>query len=157
MQKFNEPCIKTGDFARLCNTNKRTLFHYDEIGLFSPARTDEKGYRYYTESQCDVFFTITCLRELGMPLREIKTYIDHRNPGDLKALLLEQKKKVERELTHLKRIEQVIRTKLELVQTGEELCFQGRVTGVCLEELPEEYLITSPRLDTSDHLSLIHI
>ena len=46
MQKLHNPCIKTGEFARLCNTNKRTLFHYDEIGLFSPAYTDEKGYRF---------------------------------------------------------------------------------------------------------------
>ena len=69
MQKLNIPCIKTGEFAKLCGTNKRTLFHYDEIGLFSPAYTDEKGYRYYSENQCDVFFTITCLKELGMPLR----------------------------------------------------------------------------------------
>ena len=37
MQKKQIPFIKTGDFARLCNTNKRTLFYYDEIGLFSPA------------------------------------------------------------------------------------------------------------------------
>ena len=49
-------------FAKLCNTNKRTLFHYDEIGLFSPILTDDKGYRCYTENQCDVFFTITCLK-----------------------------------------------------------------------------------------------
>ena len=55
MQKFDTPCIKTGDFAKLCGTNKRTLFHYDEIGLFSPAYTDEKGYRFYSETQCDVF------------------------------------------------------------------------------------------------------
>ena len=69
MQKLDIPCIKTGEFAALCGTNKRTLFHYDEIGLFSPALTDEKGYRYYSENQCDVFFTITCLKELGMPLK----------------------------------------------------------------------------------------
>ena len=80
MQKFSVPCIKTGDFAKLCNTNKRTLIHYDEIGLFSPAYTDEKGYRYYSENQCDTFFTITCLKEIGMPLKEIKQYIDHKNP-----------------------------------------------------------------------------
>ena len=108
MQKFSNPCIKIGDFARLCNTNKRTLFHYDEIGLFSPAYTDEKGYRFYTESQCDVFFTITCLKELGMPLKEIKRYIDHRNPADLERLLLEQQKKVKQELKRLHRIEQVL-------------------------------------------------
>ena len=94
MQKFNNPCIKTGDFARLCNTNKRTLFHYDDIGLLKPAYTDEKGYRYYSESQCDVFFTITCLREIGMPLKDIKMYIDHRNPDKLKVLLEEQHQRV---------------------------------------------------------------
>ena len=43
MQKFNDPCIKTGDFARLCGTNKRTLIHYDEIGLFKPAYTDDRA------------------------------------------------------------------------------------------------------------------
>ena len=84
MRKLNKPCIKTGNFAKLCNTNKRTLFHYDEIGLFSPVLTDDKGYRYYTESQCDVFFTITYLKDIGMPLKEIK------DPENLKQLLLEQ-------------------------------------------------------------------
>ena len=34
-----------------------------------------KGYRYYSENQCDVFFTITCLKELGMPLKEIREYM----------------------------------------------------------------------------------
>ena len=34
MQKNDIPCIKTGDFAKLCGTNKRTLIHYDEIGIF---------------------------------------------------------------------------------------------------------------------------
>ena len=66
MQKLKNACIQTGNFAKLCNTNKRTLIHYDEIGLFKPAYIDEKGYRYYSESQFDVFFTITCLKELGM-------------------------------------------------------------------------------------------
>ena len=43
MQKNDIPCIKTGDFAKLCGTNKRTLIHYDEIGIFHPAYTDEKA------------------------------------------------------------------------------------------------------------------
>ena len=80
------------------------MFHYDEIGLFSPVLTDDKGYRYYTESQCDVFFTITCLKDIGMPLKEIKQYIDSKDPENLKQLLLEQQEKVRLELKHLKRI-----------------------------------------------------
>lgn len=154
MQKFNDPCIKTGDFAKLCNTNKRTLFHYDEIGLFSPSYIDERGYRFYTESQCDIFFTITCLKDLGMPLKEIKNYIDHRNPAQLKILLLEQQKKVLQELEHLQRIEQVIQTKLKLVTSGEHLHFNGPLSSVRIETNPEEFLIATSRLDTDNHEKL---
>ena len=159
MQKFNTPCIKTGEFAKLCGTNKRTLFHYDEIGLFSPAFTDEKGYRYYSESQCDVFFTITCLREIGMPLKEIKQYIDSRSPAALKELLAEQLKKVELEIARLSRIRQVIRTKTELMDLSESLhktlYSSDVITPVALEEMPREYLVTSPRIDTRDHDTII--
>ena len=151
MQKFSIPCIKTGDFAKLCNTNKRTLIHYDEIGLFSPAYTDEKGYRYYSENQCDTFFTITCLKEIGMPLKEIKQYIDHKNPEDLQTLLLQQQQKVEADFARLHRIRQVIDTKLQLIHTGEHLQFSDSVSAVSLEDFPEEYLIVSPPLHTSDH------
>lgn len=154
MQKFNEPCIKTGEFAKLCNTNKRTLIHYDEIGLFSPAYTDEKGYRYYTESQSDVFFTITCLKDIGMPLKEIKKYIIDKNPADLKKLLKEQDQKVEADLKQLQRIQKVIRTKLSLIQTGEKIHFTDRISDPVTENYPEEILIASPRLDTADHEKL---
>ena len=156
MQKKQIPCIKTGDFAKLCNTNKRTLFHYDEIGLFSPAYTDERGYRFYSESQCDVFFTISCLREIGMPLKEIKKYIDQRNPAALKQLLEEQYQKVRAEQERLKRIEQVIETKLSLVRLSELPEVSKGDQTVRLEQTPEEYLVISPCLDTDDHDTIIH-
>lgn len=152
MQKLDIPCIKTGAFAALCGTNKRTLFHYDQIGLFSPAFTDEKGYRYYSETQCDVFFTITCLKELGMPLKEIKAYIDNRNPDDLEALLLSQEQKVEEDLKRLLRIRTVISTKLSLVQKARTLQNVSHVSEVFLEEQKEEEpLILSLPLYTNDH------
>lgn len=155
MQKYNIPCINTSAFAKLCNTNKRTLIHYDEIGLFKPAHTDERGYRYYSESQCDVFFTITCLKDLGMPLKDIKTYIDNRNPADLTALLLEQQKKVRQELLHLKRIEKVIQTKLELVTEGAGIVFKDGCSAPFLETFPEETFIATPYLGTSNHDAII--
>ena len=62
---------------------------------------------------------ITCLKDLGMPLKEIKVYIDARNPEDLASLLLEQKKKVRDQLSHLQRIQQVIENKLDLLYEGQ--------------------------------------
>ena len=37
MEKLQTPELRTGEFVKLCGTTKRTLFHYNEIGLFSPA------------------------------------------------------------------------------------------------------------------------
>lgn len=162
MQKINDACINTGKFAHLCSTNKRTLFYYDEIGLFSPIYTDEKGYRYYSESQCDVFFTITCLKEIGMPLGEIKQYIQNRNPEDLKKLLWEQQEKVRMELVHLKRMEQVIQTKISLVDAGNQLnatVFQRPIlfSEVLVEELEEELFVLSAPLFTEEHDRIIEV
>lgn len=159
MQKFNDPCIKTGDFARLCGTNKRTLIHYDEIGLFKPAYTDDRGYRYYSESQFDVFFTINCLSKLGMPLREIGAFLNHRNPQALKKLLLEQREEVLKEEERIRKTRQVIETKLALVSLQEKL--ESNQAGSSTEHIfqeytPEEYMILSDPLNTNDHEAIIH-
>ena len=151
MKKFSNPCIKTGEFAKLCGTTKRTLIHYDEIGLFSPAYTDEHGYRYYSESQFDVFFTIECLRELSMPLKEIGKFLNGRNPETLKQLLLEQKEEVLREEERIRKIRQVIETKLSLVSNSENL----KTNCVLIEQMPEEYLVVSDPLNTNDHEKII--
>lgn len=159
MQKFNDPCIKTGDFARLCGTNKRTLIHYDEIGLFKPAYTNDRGYRYYSESQFDVFFTINCLSKLGMPLKEIGAFLNHRNPQALKKLLLEQREEVLKEEERIRKTRQVIETKLALVSLQEKL--ESNQAGSSTEHIfqeytPEEYMILSDPLNTNDHEAIIH-
>lgn len=159
MQKFNDPCIKTGDFARLCGTNKRTLIHYDEIGLFKPAYTDDRGYRYYSESQFDVFFTINCLSKLGMPLKEIGAFLNHRNPQALKKLLLEQREEVLKEEERIRKTRQVIETKLALVSLQEKL--ESNQAGSSTEHIfqeytPGEYMILSDPLNTNDHEAIIH-
>ena len=170
MQKFSIPCIKTGDFAKLCGTNKRTLIHYDEIGLFHPAYTDKRGYRYYSENQFDVFFTITCLKELGMPLKEIGAFLNHRNPQALKQLLLKQQEKIKQEEERIRKIREVVENKLSLVSLHENLendtflenneayYFQAGHNGghIFLENTPEEYLLLSAPLDTNDHEKIIH-
>ena len=159
MQKFNDPCIKTGDFARLCGTNKRTLIHYDEIGLFKPAYTDDRGYRYYSESQFDVFFTINCPSKLGMPMKEIGAFLNHRNPQALKKLLLEQREEVLKEEERIRKTRQVIETKLALVSLQEKL--ESNQAGSSTEHIfqeytPEEYMILSDPLNTNDHEAIIH-
>jgi len=50
------------------------------IVLFTPDYIDENGYRYYHVLQYDTFLTIRQLHLMGMPLAQIKQYIETRSP-----------------------------------------------------------------------------
>ena len=66
MEKQSDLYFPTGVFARILGVRKHTLFHYDEIGLFSPALKEENGYRYYFVWQMDMFEVIRALQKLGI-------------------------------------------------------------------------------------------
>ena len=82
-----------------------------------------------------------------MPLKEIKSYLDSRNPPRLMALLTEQQKKVSQEIRHLERINRLIQTKMELVTSSRQID-PGKVI---LVECPAEYLILSRPIHSSNH------
>ncbi|MEU4205155.1 MerR family transcriptional regulator [Streptomyces sp. NPDC045470] len=59
------------EVARMSGVTARTLRHYDEIGLLSPARVGANGHRYYEERQLLRLQQVLVLRELGLGLPEI--------------------------------------------------------------------------------------
>ncbi len=75
-----ENYLNITQLARLRNATTETLRHYDRIGLLKPAYVDpDTGYRYYSTEQVEVFDTIIDLRDMGLPLKEIQEFINHRN------------------------------------------------------------------------------
>ncbi len=67
----------TGAFARLAQVSVRTLHHYDDIGLLPPARVDpQTGYRWYAAEQLHRLNRILALRDLGLPLSEVRKVVD---------------------------------------------------------------------------------
>lgn len=87
--------LTTGELAKLMHVTKNTLFHYDKIGLFSPEIVLDNEYRYYSIHQIEVLEAIIMLKELGMSLKEIQTFLSDRTPKKL----LELFEKEERILT----------------------------------------------------------
>lgn len=76
-----KPMLHTGEFAKLCGVNKRTLHYYDEQGIFSPDHVDANGYRCYAVRQLYPFIMIRLLRQMGLDLAEIQDYMSHRSPA----------------------------------------------------------------------------
>ncbi|MFB7592500.1 MerR family transcriptional regulator [Streptomyces sp. NPDC056169] len=59
------------EVARMSGVTARTLRHYDETGLLTPARIGTNGHRYYEEHQLLLLQQILVLRALGVGLPEI--------------------------------------------------------------------------------------
>jgi DNA-binding transcriptional MerR regulator len=58
--------------AQLAGISIRTLHYYDEIGLLSPAREKFNDYRRYSDAELITLQQILILRELGLPLDQVK-------------------------------------------------------------------------------------
>lgn len=58
--------------AELAGVTTRTLRYYDEIGLLTPARTGNNGYRYYDQGSLLTLQQILFFREMDVPLGEIQ-------------------------------------------------------------------------------------
>lgn len=129
----------TGEFARLCNVKKQTLFHYDDVGILRPDIVGQNGYRYYSYNQLEVFYTISMLKELDMPLVEIKKYLDHRSPQAFLELLKQQQEEADEKIKELQWLKQFLRTKAELTKEGLSI----PIGEILLENRPEEYLLVT--------------
>ncbi|MCM4082521.1 MerR family transcriptional regulator [Paractinoplanes hotanensis] len=65
--------LTIGAFARAAGLTPKALRLYDELGVLAPAAVDaESGYRFYDPSQVAHARLVAQLREIGMPLAEIR-------------------------------------------------------------------------------------
>ena len=113
-----ERYLTTGEFARLTGVTKHTLFHYDAIGLLCPEVKLDNGYRYYTFSQLDIFEIISSLKELNMPLQEIKAYVDGRTPESLLKLFERENLIIEERMQKLRHMQRWMKEKADCIQSG---------------------------------------
>ena len=68
--------LKVGELARRTGLTVRTLHHYDEIGLLTPTRRTEAGYRLYDADDVERLARILALRGLGLSLDEVRSCLD---------------------------------------------------------------------------------
>ncbi|MBA3914236.1 MAG: MerR family transcriptional regulator [Acidobacteriales bacterium] len=86
---------RIGEFAELAGVSAKTLRFYDEIGLLRPAGTDPRTrYRRYLPQQLQALASIVELKNLGVPLSEIRSFLHqpganarHEALRDLKSFL----------------------------------------------------------------------
>ncbi|SCG38961.1 DNA-binding transcriptional regulator, MerR family [Micromonospora humi] len=91
--------LTIGEFATLTHLSVRTLRRYHEAGLLEPETVDPfTGYRYYATEQIPAAQVIHRLRELDVPLVEVKAILATNDPDRRSALIA----------GHLRRLEEAL-------------------------------------------------
>lgn len=70
--------LKIGDVARKTGMSLRTIRYYESLRLIQPAGRTPGGQRLYSPNQCQRLDMIRDLRDLDVPLREIRVLLQQR-------------------------------------------------------------------------------
>lgn len=87
---------RIGEFSTLSKTTIKTLGYYEKEGLLLPAYVDQvTGYRFYETRQLIELSRIIALRQIGIPIKDIKQLV---NGDDMNTLLKKRKEILEKDL-----------------------------------------------------------
>lgn len=145
-RKKQKGYFTTGEFAKLCGVKKQTLFHYDHIGILQPEIIGTNGYRYYSYLQLDTYNTIAMLKELDIPLADIKKYLNTRTPEAFLQLLQQQDKLVDEKIAELQWLKSFIKGRITITEEG----INAVHNEMHIEHHPEEYYIITKYSGDSD-------
>ena len=111
------------EVAKELNLSVYTLRYYDKEGLMPFIERTDSGTRLFKESDIAALKIIECLKTTGMPIKEIKHFIDWCSDGDSTLqnrfdMFMERKAIVTAQMEELKKTMEVIEHKCLYYQTA---------------------------------------
>jgi DNA-binding transcriptional MerR regulator len=105
----DDDLLSIGRFARLAGLSVGALRHYDELDLLRPADIDRfTGYRRYRRAQLETARTIARLRDLELPLDEIREVLAMDDPAEQRRRLATHRARIEARTNRLTRLLHVV-------------------------------------------------
>lgn len=79
----DEKLYSIKEASQLSGLPSSTLRYYESIGIISSVkRDDSSGHRKYTQDDVNIIDAIACLNATGMPLEDMRAYLDNRHFGE---------------------------------------------------------------------------
>lgn len=112
--------------ADLFNLPAHTLRYYDKEGLLPFISRDKNGNRLFNELDLNWVALICCLKNTGMPIKEIKQYSDWCKEGsqkldDRKGMLVSHREQVLKQIENLKKNLELIDSKIATYEDPESV------------------------------------
>lgn len=91
--------VTIGEFSTMTRLTRKALRLYHDAGLLEPVDVDpSSGYRYYDVSQVASAQVIKRLRDLDMPLPDVRSYVTAENDSVRRSVLTQHLDRLESEL-----------------------------------------------------------
>lgn len=100
------------EVENIVGLSKKSIRYYEANGLLNPVRNKVNDYRIYNEEDVKKLKTIKFLRELGVPIKELKDL--NKNKLTLSDCLYDRIKKIEKEEIIFKKIKEMC---LEIIKS----------------------------------------
>jgi MerR family transcriptional regulator, aldehyde-responsive regulator len=113
------------------NLSAYTLRYYEKEGLLPYVRRNKQGNRLFGDEDLEWISLICCLRDTGMPVAEIKRYVDLCMKGDetiqtRRQIIQNQKffieKQIEEMKVHLEKVNNKLKYYDSLMNRDDEAC-----------------------------------
>lgn len=134
-----------GEMAKILGVPPSTLRYYDKEGLLPFVERSSGGIRMFTEKDHEWLKVIECLKQSGLSIKDIRSFIDMAMQGDeasLKkrlALFQARREAVKKQIEDMRETLELLEFKCwyyeQAVQDGTE----ERVRSLSLDEIPEQY------------------
>ena len=119
--------MKIQDVIDLTGVTKRTLHHYDAIGLLSPAKDKSSGYRDYSDDDLNRLQAILFYKTLGLTLGEINAVLNE--DGDRLTTLEKQKQALVKKRTQLNQMISTLDQTIQYEKEGKPMSNKEKFKG----------------------------
>jgi len=157
--------ILIGQLANIFGVSKQTLIHYDRIGLLTPSKTKENGYRYYSHEDVEKLDLILNLKEAGLNLKQIRNYLIEPSLEKSIGVLEDQNELLEKHIQKLIITKKKINTKIKELKHASHVLIdnsiriehkaQRFILAISTEGPPNDFFsISKAIMDLNKHLEI---
>ena len=133
-----------GDMAQKLNVAPSTLRYYDKEGLLPFVERSSGGIRMFKDEDMEWLRLLGCLKKAGMPLKEIRSFLDWSRQGDATIdrrldLLEKQRQSVLEQQKQLEDTLLMLDYKRWYYQTAQEAGTCAVHDSLTPEQVPEQF------------------
>lgn len=146
-----------GEMAKLLGIAPSALRYYDKEGLLPFVERSPGGLRVFHEQDYEWLKVIECLKHTGMPIKDIKRYIDLAMQGDATInermeLFIQQREVIRRQMKELQQTLDMLEFKCWYYETAKAVGTTEVPRKMSLEEIPAQFQEARRRMREIPHV-----